>query len=98
MRLLRHLPHWIPGRGLQSAVAELVPETHRLREWADTFPWAALGAAVERNFAQRFPPRRRGDGRRGRRGLSGVGFLPKEKQKSSFPRTRESRNPALSGT
>ncbi|MEK7214903.1 MAG: transposase, partial [Chloroflexota bacterium] len=26
-----------------------------LRQWAETFPWAALVAAVERNFAQRFP-------------------------------------------
>jgi len=36
-------------------VAEFVPETHPLRQWADTFPWAALVAAVERNCAQRFP-------------------------------------------
>ena len=26
-----------------------------MRQWADTFPWAALVAAVDRNFAQRFP-------------------------------------------
>jgi len=55
MRLLRHLQHWLTGRGLQIAVAEFVPETHPLRQWADTFPWVALVAAVERNFAQRFP-------------------------------------------
>jgi hypothetical protein len=55
MRLLRHLQHWITGRGLQIAVAEFVPETHPLRQWADTFPWTALVAAVERNCAQRFP-------------------------------------------
>jgi Transposase domain (DUF772) len=55
MRLLRHLQHWLTGRGLQIAVAEFVPESHPLRQWADTFPWAALVAAVERNFAQRFP-------------------------------------------
>jgi hypothetical protein len=28
---------------------------HPLRQWADTFPWAALVAAIERSFAQRFP-------------------------------------------
>ena len=30
---------------------------HPLRQWADTFPWAALVAAIECSFAQRFPPR-----------------------------------------
>jgi hypothetical protein len=55
MRLLRHLQHWLTGQGLPIAVAEFVPETHPLRQWADTFPWAALVAAVERSFAQRFP-------------------------------------------
>lgn len=36
-------------------MADFVPETHPIRQWADTFPWAALVAAVERRFAQRFP-------------------------------------------
>jgi hypothetical protein len=36
-------------------VADFVPETHPLRQWADTFPWAALVAAVDQHFAQRFP-------------------------------------------
>ena len=36
-------------------MADFVPETHPLRQWADTFPWAALVAAVDRRFAQRFP-------------------------------------------
>jgi Transposase domain (DUF772) len=36
-------------------VAEFVPETHPLRQWADTFPWAALVTAVDRSIAQRFP-------------------------------------------
>jgi transposase len=36
-------------------VADFVPETHPLRQWAETFPWAALIAAVDRSFAQRFP-------------------------------------------
>jgi len=55
MRLLRHLQHWLTGHGLQIAVADFVPETHPIRQWADTFPWTALVAAVERSFAQRFP-------------------------------------------
>ena len=55
MRLLRHLQHWLTGQGLQIVVADFVPETHPLRQWADTFPWTALVAAVERSFAQRFP-------------------------------------------
>ncbi len=55
MRMLRHLQHWLTGQGLHIAVADFVPETHPVRQWADTFPWAALVAAVDRNFAQRFP-------------------------------------------
>jgi hypothetical protein len=53
MRLLRHLQHWLTGSGPALAVADFVPETHPLRQWADTFPWPALIAAVERNFTQR---------------------------------------------
>ncbi len=55
MRLLRHLQHWLTGHGLHIAVADFVPETHPVRQWADTFPWAALVVAVDRSFAQRFP-------------------------------------------
>jgi hypothetical protein len=55
MRILRHLQHWLTGQGLDLAVAEFVPETHPLRQWADTFPWAALVTAVDRSIAQRFP-------------------------------------------
>ena len=55
MRLLRHLQHWLTGAGRPLLVADFVPETHPVRQWADTFPWAALVAAVERNFARRFP-------------------------------------------
>ena len=61
MQLLRYLQHWLTGRGSCLQVADFVPETHPLRQWADTFPWAALGAAVDRSFTQRFPtPTRRG--------------------------------------
>ncbi len=55
MPLLRYLQHWLTGRGPRLQVADFVPETHSLRQWADTFPWAALVAAVDRSFAQRFP-------------------------------------------
>src|SRR5258707_7954797 len=55
MRLLRHLQHWLDGPGRPLVVAEFVPETHPLRQWADTLPWAALVAAVEPNCAQRVP-------------------------------------------
>lgn len=57
MRLLRHLQHWLTGYGPRIHVADFVPETHPLRQWADTFPWAVLVAAVDRSFAQRFPPK-----------------------------------------
>jgi len=55
MRLLRHLQHWLTGQRLHIAVAEFVPETHPVRQWADTLPWAALVAAVDRSFVPRFP-------------------------------------------
>jgi transposase, IS5 family len=56
MRLLRHLQHWLTGHGTSLQVADVVPTTHPIRQWADTFPWAALVDAIERSFAQRFPP------------------------------------------
>jgi hypothetical protein len=55
MPLLRYLQHWLTGRGPCLQVADFVPETHPLRQWADTFPWGALVAAADRRFAQRFP-------------------------------------------
>jgi hypothetical protein len=55
MRLLRYLQHWLRGTGYPLRVADFVPETHPVRQGADTFPWTALVAAVERNFALRFP-------------------------------------------
>jgi hypothetical protein len=55
MRLFRYLQHWLTGRGTRLQVADFVPTTHPLRQWAETFPWAALVAAIERSFAQRFP-------------------------------------------
>jgi len=55
MPLLRYLQHWLTGRGPCLQVADFVPATHPIRPWAETLPWAALVAAVERSFAQRFP-------------------------------------------
>jgi transposase len=57
MRFLRHLQHWLTGHGPRLCVADFVPKNHPLRQWADTLPWPALVAAVDRNFAQRFPAR-----------------------------------------
>jgi transposase len=55
MPLLRSLQHWLTGRGPRLQVADFVPETHPLRQWAETLPWAALVDAVDRSFSQRFP-------------------------------------------
>jgi hypothetical protein len=55
MPLLRYLQHWLTGQGPCLQVADFVPETHPIRQWADTFPWAALVAALDRSFTQRFP-------------------------------------------
>jgi len=55
MRLFRYLQHWLTGHGTRLQVADFVPKTHPLRQWAETFPWVALVAAIDRSFAQRFP-------------------------------------------
>lgn len=61
MRLLRYLQHWLSGQGPRLQVADFVPETHPIRQWADTFPWAALVEAVDKSVAERFPkPSNRG--------------------------------------
>ena len=57
MRLLRHLQHWLSGSGPRLQVADVVPQTHSIRRWADTFPWTKLVEAVERSVASRFPKR-----------------------------------------
>ena len=66
MRLFRYLQHWLTGSGTRLQVADFVPKTHPLRQWAGTFPWAALVAAIDRSFAQRFPK----DSPRGRPSVS----------------------------
>lgn len=57
MRLVHYLPHWLRGTGTRLHVADFVPAPPPLRQGADTFPWAALVAAVEPSFDPRSPPR-----------------------------------------
>jgi transposase len=66
MRLFRHLQHWLTGRGTRLQVADFVPKTHPICQWADTFPWTPLVTAIDRSFAQRFPK----DSQRGRPSVS----------------------------
>lgn len=56
MRLVRFLQHWLSGTGTRRPGTDFVPEPHPLRQWADTFPWAALVSAMEHSLQQRFPP------------------------------------------
>jgi Transposase domain (DUF772) len=79
MQFLRTLQHWLTGRGPCLQVADFVPETHPLRQWAETFPWAALVAAVDRSFAERFPkPSLRGRPPVSTRGLLALELLKHE--------------------
>lgn len=55
MRLFRHLQHWLSGNGPRLRVADFVPLMHPVRQWADTFPWAALVDAIDRSVVQRWP-------------------------------------------
>jgi hypothetical protein len=66
MRLVRHLQHWLRGPGTPLHVIDLVPKTHPIRQWADTFPWAALVSAINQRFATRCPKK----SPRGRRSVS----------------------------
>jgi hypothetical protein len=63
MGIVRHLQHWLTGRGPHLQTAEFVPKTHSIRLWADTFPWDAMVDAVTPSFAQRFPKKRPKGGR-----------------------------------
>ena len=63
MGIVRHLQHWLTGRGPHLQTAEFVPKTHSLRLWADTFPWDAMVDAVTHSFDQRFPKKRLKGGR-----------------------------------
>ena len=55
MRVVRYLQHWLGGTGARLQVTDFVPVMHPIRQWADTFPWAALVSAIEHSFATRFP-------------------------------------------
>ena len=55
MRLVHFLQHWLSGTGPRLHVTDFVPESHPIRQWAETFPWAALVSAIEQSFQQRFP-------------------------------------------
>ena len=55
MRFVHYLQHWLSGTGVRLQVTDFVPVMHPIRQWADTFPWAALVSAIEQSFAQRFP-------------------------------------------
>lgn len=54
MGLVRQLEHWLSGSGARLNVSDFVPDDHYLRQWADTFPWAQLVAAVDRHPAASF--------------------------------------------
>jgi transposase-like protein DUF772 len=55
MRLARFLQHWLSSTGTRLQVTDFVPEPHPIRQWAATFPWAALVSAIEQSFQKRFP-------------------------------------------
>jgi len=55
MRFVRYLQHWLGSTGARLQVTDFVPVIHPIRQWADTFPWAALVSAIEQSFATRFP-------------------------------------------
>jgi hypothetical protein len=63
MRFVRYLQHGLGGTGARLQVTDFVPIMHPVRQWADTFPWAALVSAIEHSFETRFPTR----SQRGRR-------------------------------
>lgn len=74
MRLLHHLQHWLTGGGPRLQVTDFVPDTHPIRQWADTFPWTALVEAIEKSFSTRFPTA----SSRGRRSVATRVFLALE--------------------
>jgi hypothetical protein len=66
MHFVRYLPHWLRGTGACLHVIDFVPQSHPIRQWAETCPWAALVSAIEQSFATRFPKQ----SARGRRPVS----------------------------
>ncbi len=63
MGIRRYLQHWFTGGGFCLQTAAFVPDTHPMRQWADTFPWEAMVQAVTQSFTQRFPKKRPTGGR-----------------------------------
>ncbi len=63
MGILRHLQHWLTGRGVHLQTAEFIPEHDPIRLWADTFPWDPMVEAVTQSFARRVPKKRPKGGR-----------------------------------
>jgi hypothetical protein len=55
MRLGHVLQHWLSGTGTRLHVTDCGPESHPLRQWAETFPWAAVVSASAQSLQQRFP-------------------------------------------
>ena len=55
MRLVRYLQHWLGGTGPRLQVTDFVPDAHPIRQWADTFPWPVLVAAIETTFCHTLP-------------------------------------------
>ena len=55
MGLVRYLQHWLSGTGTPLGVTDFVPQSDPICQWAYTFPWEALVAAVEQRVATRFP-------------------------------------------
>ena len=45
----------VDGRGPQLLTTEFVPETHAIRQWADTFPWDALVKPWSKALRGAFP-------------------------------------------
>jgi hypothetical protein len=50
MGIVRHLQHWLGGKGPRLVVADFVPGDHPLRLWADAFPWTAMVEAVDQDL------------------------------------------------
>ena len=83
MRIVRHLQHWLTGQGPRICVADFVPQTHPIRRWSDTFPWAAWVEAIQASFARRFPaPSNRGRSAISVRVLLALELLKAETQSS----------------
>lgn len=55
MGIVRHLQHWLGGKGPRINVRDFVPKDHYLRLWADTFPWEKMVEAVDASITRRFP-------------------------------------------